>query len=179
MERAIQLALATGRKYIVTIDYDTIVEPDDLRKLVMMMDMYGDYDALAAVQMRRGEHRVLVTGFDGKQYDIESFADEVVHCRTACFGLTCFRRECFEKMPYPWMRHREESDADGNWLKTIEADMCFWEKFHEHKLKLGMATGVCVGHLEEFIAWPGRDYKVVLQQVSEYNERGRSAMAHI
>lgn len=178
MEHAINLALDSGRKYIVTVDYDTVFQCEDLQNLVMLMDMHGSYDALASVQLRRGEHRVLISGHDGQAYGLDQFSDEVVPCRTACFGLTIFRRECFDKMPFPWMRHRDIYDEEGKYRDTVEADMCFWEKFNSSGLKLGMATGVCVGHLEEFIVWPGKDYRPVYQEESLYNQWGKTPDAH-
>jgi predicted SAM-dependent methyltransferase len=178
MEKAINKALDTGRKYIVTVDYDTVFECEHLQRLVMLMDLHGSFDALSAVQLRRGEHRVLVSDRDGKSYGLDEFSDEVVQCRTACFGLTIFRREAFDKMPYPWLRHRDVYSEDGKYRDTIEADMGFWEKFERSGLKLGMATGVCVGHLEEFIVWPGKDYRPVYQEEGVYCEFGRTPDAH-
>lgn len=178
MEKGIRKALTHNTPYIITIDYDTVFSADDVWRLVSLMETHPEYDALAAVQLRRGEHRVLVSGEPGKNYDLSSFADEVIQARTACFGLTIFRRSAFEKMPYPWFRHRDEWNPDGTHARTVEADMCFWEKFEQYGCKLGVATGVCVGHLEEFVVWPGPDYRPVYQEESDYRHHGKHKGAH-
>lgn len=172
MEKGIQKALEHGTPYIITVDYDTVFEASHVWRLVALMERYRDYDAMAAVQLRRGEHKVLVSGKDGDEYTLLHFSDEVLPCRTAHFGLTIFRREVFERLPWPWMRHTEQ---DG---KTIEADMMFWANLEAAGMKLGTATTVCIGHMEEFIVWPDRDYQPIYQEESEYHRVGRPRECH-
>ena len=178
MERGIKKALAYDTPYIIAIDYDTVFEDSDIWKLVTLMETRPEYDIIAATQLRRGEHRVLVSGSEGSNYSLADFADEVIPVRTSCFGLTIFRREVFEKLPYPWLRHREEYNEDGTHARTVEADMVFWEKCEAAGVRLGLATGVCIGHLEEFVVWPGPDYRPVYQEESDYRHNGKPKGAH-
>lgn len=174
MENSLKKALATGRKYIVTVDYDTVFDEEDLRMLTMMMDLHPEFDCIAATQMRRGERRVLLG--DGSltgEHDAASFAREVVPVQSAHFGLTMFRAKAFERLKYPWMRHRDEFYGNGDWLQTIEADIVFWQNWKAAGNTLGVSPRVKVGHPEETIVWPDDDFHPVAQSDKEYRAFGR------
>ena len=174
MEDALKSAIDTGKKYIVTTDYDTVFEPDDLRMLTMMMDLHPEFDCICATQMRRGEHRVLMgDGSKTGEHDYASFTREVVPVQSAHFGLTMFRREAFDNMVYPWMRHKDVYTVLGDYAHTVHADIVFWQNWKACGNTLGVTPRVKIGHPEETITWPGDNFQPVYQTDVDYRANGR------
>lgn len=167
-ERAIQRALGMGREYVLVTDYDTIWEPDDVARLVMLADLHPDADCIAALQMRRGVHHLLFSD-QTRNHTEDTFVGDLVPVESAHFGLTLFRASAFDGFELPWFRHRDTDDG------VVEADMCFWEKWRETGRSLFLARHIPVGHMEEFIVWPGADLKPKYQTDMDYDVHGMPA----
>lgn len=165
-ERAIGRAHSTGREFILVTDYDTVWEPDDVLRLVVLADLHPDADCIAAMQMRRGIHHILFSDRT-RNHTHSTFVGDIVPVESAHFGLTLFRSSAFDEFPMPWFRHRDTEDG-----KVVEADMSFWEKWRESGRSLFLARHVPVGHMEEFIVWPGADLKAKYQTDMDYDEHG-------
>lgn len=165
-ERAISRALTKGRDYVLVTDYDTVWEPDDVTKLVILADLHPEADCIAALQMRRGVHHLLFSD-QTRKHTHETFIGDLVPVESAHFGLTLFRASAFDGFEKPWFRHRDEEGGE-----VIEADMCFWEKWRAEGRSLFLARQVPVGHMEEFIVWPGADLKPKYQTDMDYDEHG-------
>ncbi len=63
--------------------------------------------------------------------------------------------------------------AEGRWGDgKKDADIDFWHHWLSTGRTLYLAPRIVVGHLQEMIAWPGKDLKSTYQTANEYEERG-------
>lgn len=181
LSEMIEKQLETSAKYVLTLDYDTIFDADDLLHIYRLQQTYPDMDALCAVQTRRCGDRALFTiadedGKPVKQVFAARFACNVTRINTGHFGFTLFRADALRDFPRPWMV--PVPDKNGRWSDgRCDADMEFWRKWKEHKKSLYLAPRVVVGHMEEIIAWPGKDYMPVHQSLTDYARDGIPAEA--
>lgn len=168
--------IETGAEFLLTCDYDTIFTASDVNELIRIMRAFPDVDALCPVQSKRYGDRPLFTMLDNngklrETANASEFQRHAVPISTGHFGLTVFRASSLDKLPRPWMTGT--ANHDGRWSEgKVDADMEFWKRWREHGLKLCLAPRVAVGHLQEVIAWPGRDMAPVYQSIGDYDEHG-------
>ena len=82
------------------------------------------------------------------------FDNEIVEAFTGHFGLTVFRKSCFEKIKKPWFIPKPA--PDGTWNDgRIDEDIVFWHNFAEAGCKLGVAPDVRIGHMQLKVTYPG------------------------
>ncbi len=176
MTVAMEQAITSGAKYILTIDYDTIFTPDNVRELYRLMIDNPQVDAVMGMQVGRDRESVLLTikGENGrnlaevKREDIEA---ELLAVSTGHFGLTLIRVESLQKMAKPWFLHH--ADPDGGWGDgRIDEDIHFWRAFENAGLKLFQANQVRLGHLQLMVSWPGPDLQPIHQYVNTYRREG-------
>lgn len=175
LERGMEVLMGRGLTYILTVDYDTVYNADDVRRLVMLMDQYPELDALAAIQVRRENDYVLASTFEGQEPDVMG---DHIPVRTAHFGLTLIRASSLEGFPHPWFE--AVPNADGRWGDgRVDEDVNFWVKWHEAGKTLSLAPTVKVGHLQMLISWPGAGGKPIHQYVNDYTTKGRPKQARV
>lgn len=144
--------------FILTIDYDSWFTFDDIHRLMQILELHPEYDAVFPVQNKRedgnplvgvklpnGEDLVPMSYFKGK---------DIVPAETGHFGLTLFRRSCFEKIPKPWFIPKPDKNLGWNEGRQDE-DIVFWHNFREGGCKVGIAPEVKIGHLELLVTYPG------------------------
>lgn len=164
MTRLIEAASKTDIDYILTIDYDTWFTYDDIVKMMTLLETHPEYDAVMPVQIKRESEGAMVGIKDGLQdseingemkkvIPITYFDNEIVKAYTGHFGLTVFRKSCFEKLKKPWFLPKpgpDESWNDGR----IDEDIAFWHNFESSGCQLGVAPDVRIGHLQLVATYP-------------------------
>lgn len=171
-------------RYILTLDYDTIYTRQDVADLYRILEVYPWIDAVASVQARRGDEAVLfcldetAMARDGNKATVyrAQFQRLVTRIKQAHFGLTMIRADKLATLPRPWML--AQPDENGRWSdKRTDADVMFWRNWEAAGFSLYLANRVVVGHLEELITWPDRDFKPVYQTITDYSANGKDKAA--
>lgn len=137
----------------------------------------GDYDIVAAVQMKRKQDEPLfsMASPDGERKS-EMRRDHfvyhnIVKANTAHFGFTMIRAAALKKMPHPWFLGKP--DNEGTWgPERTDDDIHFWQVAEKAGLKSGVCTRVCIGHAEVWIKWPSHNMKGLLQHPGDFWESG-------
>ena len=174
LTRMIEGEIKKDYEYIMTIDYDVWFDYSDIQAMLSLMDAHPEYDAVMPVHIRR-EGPVALFAVDdenGKLMDtvpMERFKDDIVPVRRGHFGLTIFRKSCFDKIKKPWFIPKE--GPDGSWNEGhLDEDIVFWENFRDAGCKLGLATNVRIGHLEFMVNYPSdktKGFKPIYKHISE------------
>lgn len=178
MQRVIEQALDTQKhRYILSIDYDSVFDEQDVIRLWQIMETRPDIDALFPLQIQREKDRVLLTMVDDEGRRIErvdavKFRQESVQCETGHFGLTFFRAEAFRRMAKPWFLGTPL--PDGTWGDgRIDDDIHFWKEWNRCGNTCHVSPRVRIGHLQLQITWPGEDLRTIQQYCTKYNDEGR------
>jgi SAM-dependent methyltransferase len=173
LTRSIDEALAEGAQWILTLDYDTIFNRDDVEDLIDICSRYPQIDALAPVQASRTRNVALFTIRDPANHKNlseirrETLDEEILRVSTAHFGLTLIKVEALLKTPRPWFQGHP--DPDGGWGDgRIDDDIHFWKQFERAGCALYMANRVPVGHAELMIRWPDRNLQPIYQHPQDY-----------
>ena len=180
LARMMDAKVSTASKYILTIDYDTAFSPDDVRELHRLMEANPKIGAIASVQMMKGDAKVLIVPLDdnGDVFNPvpQHFNKELLPCKSAHFGMTMMRVESLKKMPKPWFVAKPA--PDGGWGDgRKDADVVFWNTWHEEGLGLYVASRVVVGHLQLMVTWPSKLLRPVFQFANHYGESGKPEVA--
>lgn len=178
IQRALHQAQKNGAQWVLTLDYDSIISPLDVKELLVLAAEYPDGDAFIPVQVKRGKEGSFMfstTNPDGaivRQYTLEELDVDVMPVDTGHFGCTLIRVAALEKMKRPWFQ--SQPDADGHWEDGhIDADIWFWKQFQEAGNVAYQANQVKIGHLQVMVTWPTNDWKVTHRHVGEWNESGK------
>jgi hypothetical protein len=177
LTRAMDEALADEPEYLLTLDYDTVFNYQDIQTLLLTSMRHPEIDALAALQVHRTAPTPLMTiGTPGepntRALPREAFSDDVTVCRTAHFGLTLIRTDKLRALPRPWF-HAQPDEA-GEWGEgRTDADIAFWRAWESAGFTLGVANRVPVGHLEVMIRWPDRNMAATWQHPTDYHATGK------
>lgn len=170
MERALESSLS--KEYIITIDYDTVFTPDDLKRLIVLMDKYPHAGAIAAMQARRGPGGIPLMARDTVPTE-EDVSGDIMPIKSAHFGLTIFRTSALKAMPKPWLHHIPA--PDGTWGDgRVDADVAFWHKFNTVS-QAYITPRVNVGHLQVMVSWVDSQWKTVNQHFDDYQKLGKPA----
>ena len=89
------------------------------------------------------------------------------------FGLTLLNADALRAFPRPWMTPKP--NADGRWAEgdgRRDADIDFWENWQRAGNHVYIANRVVVGHMEEAITWPSKQFTKVYQTLEEYQAQG-------
>ena len=157
--------------YILTADYDSIFNLEDVRRLATHLAQWDELGAVVPLQMKRErDDEPLFESFGPAD-----LTESLVRIRTGHFGLTMFKREFFERLQRPWFP--EKPDADGRWTDgRVDADIGFWRNAEDCGLVTCLATDVKIGHYQRLIVWPKvADNRVtaVHQYLTEWEKAGR------
>ncbi len=162
--------------YLITCDYDTIFTAENVLELYRLMEARKDVDAICAVQSMRLGSKSLFSIKDengnSKRFEYSAHFDtHLKRIQSAHFGLTIFRAETLRAFPRPWMV--PQPNKDGRWGDgRVDADIDFWRRWAENGRTVYLANRVVVGHMEEFIAWPGQDFAPVRQTFVDFLKDG-------
>jgi len=178
MQRVIEQATAMpGNRYILSIDYDSVFDENDVLRLWQIMETHPEIDALFPLQIQRERERCLLTMVDQNGRRIERIASEAfraesIQCETGHFGLTLFRSSAFAKMKKPWFLAIPE--PEGTWGdQRVDDDIYFWKEWNRCGNTCHVSPRVRIGHLQLQITWPGEDLRTIHQYCTKYNDEGR------
>ena len=177
LTQAIQQAIDSGAKYVLSIDYDTIFDIQDVCELYQMMVATPDASAICGMQIGRDRDAILMTvrGKDGKnrgEVHRPEIDQELLKIATGHFGLTLFRVEDLKKLTKPWFVHNP--DKNGEWGDgRIDEDIYFWQNFERAKLNLYQANFVKLGHLQMVATFPDRNLQPFHQLIGDYRKNGK------
>lgn len=143
VQKAMVRALRDGIDWLITLDYDSMIMPAHVNRLLEIMGSHPEIDAIAALQMRRGcELPLFSTGKTEVELDWEPYKVNTAH-----FGLTILRMECLKSMEKPWLIDIPDKNGEFNGEHT-DADITFWKKWTEAGNTVYVAPDVRIGHLE-------------------------------
>lgn len=172
LTRACQQAMIEGAEAILTIDYDTPHEVQDILTLYAMLKSRPDADAICALQMRRESMETLICARDedgnlSQTLDGKMFAEQLVRVASGNFGLTIIRASSLASLPKPWFI--PVPDDAGEWGDDrTDEDVNFWRKWEAAGKTLFCAQDVVVAHMEWVRTWPGKDLRPVYQPQTDY-----------
>jgi hypothetical protein len=178
MQRVMEKAIDEPKnKYVMSIDYDSVFDENDVIRLWQIMETRPEIDALFPLQIQREKERVLLTmvNQDGKRIervDAAIFRQEAIECETGHFGLSFFRATALRRMAKPWFL--PTPCEDGTWGDgRIDDDIHFWKQWAQCGNRCYVTPRVRIGHLQLKITWPGEDLRTIHQYCTEYNGDGR------
>lgn len=142
---------------ILTVDHDSVFRASTVEALIALMLQSG-YDAVAPLQSKRMSNALMLSQPGVKAGDKVAippdwFDKPVQPADTAHFGCTVIRTEALRKTPKPWFLSTPAED--GGWRGDhIDYDIHFWHRFRDSGNKLGVSTGISIGHAELMVSWP-------------------------
>jgi hypothetical protein len=164
-------------EYVLTMDFDTVFSSADVLELYRLAQAVPEVDAVFPLQAKRGCEQSLFSIANSNGHIAQAIPSDwllnrnLLKANTGHFGLTLFRAESLRKFPRPWMN--SEPGPDGSWSTgQTDADIDFWKRFKAAGLTAYLAPKVVVGHLEDVIAWPGKDLTRVYQTPGDYDQIG-------
>jgi hypothetical protein len=157
MQRMLEDALAQGVEIAVTVDSDSCFNGQHLLRLLRVLVSDDKYDAVAAMQLKRGKQLPLFTM--GGQTEVQ-YTGEPLEVTSAHFGLTAIKLARLRDVSKPWFFSRP--DDDGGWgPKRIDDDVWFWKQFRDAGRRVWVDVETRIGHMEEMIAMYDENYKPV------------------
>ena len=142
---------------ILTVDHDSVFRPATVEALLALLLTQG-YDAIAPLQSKRMSNAIMFSQPGTKPGDTCTVEDgwfdkPVQPADTAHFGCTVIRTAALRETPKPWFISKPADD--GGWRGDhVDCDIHFWHNFRASGHKLGVATGVSIGHAELMVSWP-------------------------
>jgi predicted SAM-dependent methyltransferase len=144
MQRAFENAVAEGVDWILALDYDSMPRAEHLDHMLGVMGSRPDIDALAPLQMRRGQDYPLMTQAETTQIEITG---DPIKVHTAHFGMTLIRVDALEKLPKPWFVSKP--DDKGEWGDDRQDDdIWFWHQWRLAGNTIYVDPEARIGHLE-------------------------------
>jgi hypothetical protein len=148
MQRMFIDAIEHGIEIAITVDFDSCFNVQQVHRLLGVLCSDEKYDAVAAMQCRRGKQTPLFTVGGQTQVEYQGAPIEVT---TAHFGLTAIKLDRLRDVPKPWFWSRP--DLDGCWTDAkIDDDIWFWNRFREAGRRVWVDIDCRIGHMEEMIA---------------------------
>lgn len=148
LHKGLERAVRDGIDWIITLDYDSMILPMHVSRLLEIMGTHPEIDACAALQMRRGSETALFSNGGLEQGVI---SNQPIKVNTAHFGLTVIRVECLKDIPKPWLIDRPDKDGCYNG-DHVDADIHFWHQWRDAGKSLYIAPDVRIGHLELLVS---------------------------
>jgi hypothetical protein len=147
MQRMMQQAIEIGTELAVVCDTDSLFTSDDIMRLLGTIVANDHIDALAAMQVRRG-NCTLLASVDGKSE--VTIGRNPVKVSTAHFGLTVVDLRKLATVEKPWFFAKP--DENGEWGdKRIDDDIWFWRQWDRAGNSVYMDPNTRIGHMEEMV----------------------------
>jgi len=147
MQRMMQEAIEIGTELAVVCDGDSLFTTNDIMRLLGTITANDNIDALASMQIRRGNCTMLAS-VDGKtQIDI---GGDPVQVSTAHFGLTVIDLRKLGEVVKPWFWSKpDESGEYGD--KRVDDDIWFWRQWGKAGHSVFIDPNTRIGHMEEMV----------------------------
>lgn len=178
IQNGLALLFEKNNGWVITLDYDSIFDSEHIKELLTLAAMYPEADAIVPWQVHRGKDKnplfsiVDRAGNIRRSFDPSEFNEDLTQIQTGHFGLTLLKAEAVKKMPKPWF-WSQPNPENGEWDENrMDADIYFWKKFKEAGNKAFIANTVRIGHIDEEIFWMDKDFQIVRQTITDFNENG-------
>lgn len=176
MQRALnEIIQIPDLKWILTIDYDSIMEWQDVVRLREIAER-NNLDAIAPLQCGRERQSPLLVACDENyaqarltQRDLDA---EFIRVSSMHFGCTLLSVEKLKTLPKPWFASTPDKDGEWGDLK-IDDDVHFWKQCQGQKWKLGVAPSVSIGHIETIVSWASHKLTPLYQPLFTYLRSGK------
>jgi len=131
--------------FLVVVDFDSYFTPDQVRRLLAIIDQRAEIDALAALEPQRSSGLAIGSG--------ETTAtDGILKVDTAHFGLTAIDTCKLAHVEKPWFF--AQPDEVGGWGDNrIDPDVWFWRQWTKAGNSVCIDTGCRIGHMEERVSY--------------------------
>lgn len=173
LERGFVRAIEAGAEWILAFDYDTVFSLSDVQKLCLLLEANPDVDAIAPLQMKRGDNSALLNVEKGTG-DLTLLRGPLLDVTLAHFGCTLIRVSALKKMPHPWFWAQPNEQGEWGDGRTDE-DIYFWKKFREAGNRVCVAPRISVGHLQLIVTWPDELMRPIWQHTRDWIENGPPA----
>lgn len=178
LERLMETILKQPQaKYILTVDYDSIFDAEDIIRLWQVMETNDDIAALCPLQIGRDKDLPLfsVTDSEGRllrEMNEDALYTDALQMNTGHFGLTLIRCDALRDIPRPLFLG--VPNAEGNWGEgRRDDDIHFWDRLRTAGRKIALCPRVRIGHLQNVVTWPGEDCRSITQYLTDYHTNGR------
>lgn len=160
LTRLIEDAIAAGKEYVLTIDYDTWFTKEHVMYLLWLMQQHPEADAIIPVQVKRESNEIMlgIDGADGKplkEIKLLDVTGPLIPTTRAHFGLSILRLSAFTDLKKPWFH--AQPDPQGGWGDhRIDDDISFWNNFAACGKRAFIAKDINIGHIEMMCTFPGK-----------------------
>lgn len=154
-EHAIQNSMVEliegGSDILISLDYDSIFFPDDIKEMLSLMVRHPECDALVPIQLKRGNKNDILCAVEGVTYFTPTMAmGDITKIDIGHFGLTMIRARALKDLPKPWFLG--VPNKDGDWFNgQVNPDIYFWKHMKEHNRKVYLANQVKIWHIDEYV----------------------------
>jgi hypothetical protein len=147
MQRMMEAAVAEGVEVAVVCDGDSLFTNRDIMRLIETLESNPHIDAIASMQIRRGNRTMLASVKGQSSVEIDG---SPIRVTTAHFGLTAIDLRKLKDVPRPWFFSKPCDD--GTWGDArIDDDIWFWKQWENAGNTLYMDPQTRIGHLEEMV----------------------------
>lgn len=177
IQNALVKAVDKGIDWVITLDYDTLFAPEDVKELLSLAALYPHADAIVPVQVRRNNEQFMFSMHDTsgsmrRSVDFEELEADLTPIETGHFGMTLIKLAALKDIAKPWLW--SQPDADGNWSdERTDADIYFWRKFRAAGRKVYQANHIKLGHIQVTSAWPTTNWEIKHQYLSDWTSNGK------
>ena len=147
MQRMLQAAVADDVDIAVICDGDSLFTAADIMRLIQTIESNPHIDALASVQVRRGNKTILASLRGNSSIEVTG---DPVQVSTAHFGLTVLDLRKLKNVEKPWFFSKP--DENGEWGDArIDDDIWFWRQWEKAGNTLYLDPQTRIGHMEEMV----------------------------
>lgn len=177
IQNALVKAVDKGIDWVITLDYDTLFAPEDVKELLSLAALYPHADAIVPVQVRRNHEQFMFSMHDSggsmrRSVDFEELEADLTPIETGHFGMTLIKLAALKDIAKPWLW--SQPDADGNWSdERTDADIYFWRQFRAAGRKVYQANHIKLGHIQVTSAWPTTNWEIKHQYLSDWTSNGK------
>ena len=147
MQRLLQQSVEKGVDVAVVCDGDSLFTSDDIMRLVKTLESNDHIDALASMQIRRGNQTMLASIKGQSTVEVRG---EPLQVSTAHFGLTAIDLRKLKHVPFPWFWSQPEDSGEWGDLR-IDDDIWFWKQWEKAGNTVYLDPQTRIGHLEEMV----------------------------
>lgn len=168
MSNLLEDCIKDGLDWVLTLDYDSVFDSNDLTRLIRVFGQNAHIDALTAMEPKRGvDDAPLVTIRGSGEVDI---TDEPIKVSTAHFGMTLIRLSSLAKMPKPWFVSVPDPFGSYKTQARVDGDIFYWHQWEKCGNTVYVDPVCKVGHLQPMVAMYDRNYKVNYLHVTEWRK---------
>ena len=147
MQRMLQEAVTREADIAVICDGDSLFTADDIMRLLTTLESNAHIDALASMQIRRGNSTMLasIKGHSTGEVRVDPLQVSQAH-----LGVTPIDLRKLKGVPLPWFW--SQPDENGEWGDLrIDDDIWFWKQWEKAGNTVYLDPQTRIGHMEEMV----------------------------